>query len=353
MGSLVTSVDSHGKYEVIGMVKKALATGNEEEVNPEADMGHQFDELAQAPEGFTHEGAAAEPNGEITQESETTEQEQADQEAAGVNVDAQDEKRAKNRQRNALFKKVRNIGEAFGAGKTSMIELAAEVTEAAVNKTVGESDAEELYKEFRKMADKRATTDAGLIPDDDNSETSLTQQVSKVRTFIRLGNGMEEAVDIVQRAIAVHLTAKAANPKAVMKGSTYTVLGSIVTEQLREKYAGQPMTDEQMHKHIARDIVESGPVTAATKVRQALDAAISAQKGNHGDKSYRAPLVSKNLEDAIDALYAALGDASPAAQAEFDKELAEAEQKARDAEERKANKGKKSLAAQFIATGKI
>jgi len=315
------------------MVKKALATGNEveieDEVNPEAEVSADM--------------------GEVTQESEAvnpapTEQEIADQEAAGVNINEADEKRAKNRQRRKLMSKIGEIGEAYGAGKTSMIELAQEVTEAAVNRTVGESDAEELYKTFKARADKRATTDAGLIPDDEvgADPESLTQQVSKVRTFIKLGNGMEEAVDIVSRAIGVHLTAKAANPKAVMKGSTYTVLGSIVTEQLREKYAGQPMTDEEMHKHIAREVTESGPVTAATKVRQALDAAVSAQKGSHSEKNYRAPLVSKNLDDAIDALYRALGDASPEAQQAFDKEMAEAEKKRQEAEERAASKGKKA-----------
>ena len=192
---------------------------------------------------------------EVEAEDETTgtpesnpsadEQAQADQvaqdlEAAGVNTSELDDKRAKKRQKNALLKKVGELGETFGASKTCMIELAAEVTEAAVNKTIGESDAEELYKAFKARADKRATTDAGLVPDDE-VETQ-TQQVSKLRSFIKLGNQMEEAVDIVQRAIAVHLAAKQANPKAVMKGSTYTVLGSIVTEQMRDKRAGVALT---------------------------------------------------------------------------------------------------------------
>lgn len=320
------------------MVKKALDTGNEVEVEFEDLTNSEAEVSADMSSEVTQAG-----NGDTPAADEQT---QADLEAAGVNVDAQDEKRAKNRQKKALLKKIGDIGEAFGAGQTSMIELAAEVTEAAVNKTVGESDAEDLYKTFKARAVKRATTDAGLVRDDEElvAET-LTQQVSKVRTFIRLGNGMEEAVDIVQRAIGVHLSAKSANSKAVMKGSTYTVLGSIVTEQLRDKYAGVPMTDEQMHAHIAREVSDSGPATAATKVRQALDSALSAQKGSTGEKSYRAPLVSPNLEDAIDALYRALGDASPAAQAEYDKEVQDkaADEAAR--ETKKAERAAKKKAA--------
>jgi hypothetical protein len=328
------------------MVRKALNTGNE------VDETEVVDE---APESvvdadMTFEG----PNGEVTQPSEPTPEEasqvEADLEAAGVNIDAADAKRTAARQKRALLKKIGDIGEAFGAGKTSMIELAQEVTEAAVNKTVGESDAEDLYKTFRKRADERATTDAGVVPDDEKEIGSLDQQVSKVRGFIKLGNTMDEAADIVRRAIGVHLAAKAVNTKAVMKGSTYTVLGSIVTEQLRPTYGGAPMTDEQMHKHIAREVVEHGPPTAADKVRQALDNARAAQKGSSSNKNPRQPLVSPNLEDAIEALYRALGDASPAAQAEFDNELAD---EAAVAQAREDKKNKKKIAAAFVATGKV
>jgi hypothetical protein len=333
------------------MVRKALDTGNE------VDEAEVVDENVEAVVDQEWDAAAPASEAEVTQESETNEQidakVEADLEAAGVNIDAADAKRTTQRQKRALLKKIGDIGEAFGAGKTSMIELAQEVTEAAVNKTVGESDAEDLYKTFRKRADERATTDAGVIPDDEaggGAISSLDQQVSKVRAFIKLGNTMDEAADIVRRAIGVHLAAKAVNIKAVMKGSTYTVIGNIVTEQLRPTYGGAPMTDEQMHKHIAREVVEKGPPTAADKVRQALDAARAAQKGSSSDKNPRQPLVSPNLEDAIDALYRALGDASPTAQAEFDKELAD---EATAAQAREEKKHKKKLAAAFVATGKI
>jgi hypothetical protein len=181
-----------------------------------------------------------------------------------------------------------------------------------------------------------------LVPDDEKEIGSLKQQVSKLQTFIKLGNAMDEAVDIVARAIGVHLAAKQVNPKAVMPGSTYTVLGSIVTEQLRPAYGGAPMTNEQMHTHIARDVLEKGPPTAADKVRAALDSAIAARKGHSSAKHVRPPVISPNLDDAIDALYRALGDASPAAQAAYDKELADAEAERLAAEEKKASKGKKA-----------
>ena len=300
-----------------------VPTGNEIEVEFEDD---------------SNSGATDTPESNPTADEQT--QVETDAEAAGVNTSELEGKRAKKRQKNALLKKVGELGETFGASKTCMIELAAEVTEAAVNKTIGESDAEELYKAFKARADKRATTDAGLVPDEE-VETQ-TQQVSKLRSFIKLGNQMEEAVDIVQRAIAVHLAAKQANPKAVMKGSTYTVLGSIVTEQMRDKRAGVALTDEEMHKHIAREVTEPGAVTAATKVRQALDAALSAEKGSSSDKHYRAPLVSENLTQAIDALYRALGDASPEAQAAYDKEVEDKAQEIADKEAKKEATKKKA-----------
>jgi len=315
------------------MARKALNTGNEAEEsevvfedasNPEAEVTADM---------VTPEG---EPSGETNEQIDA--RVEADLDAAGINIDAADAKRTTARQRRNLMKKIGDIGEAYGAGKTSMIELAQEVTEAAVNRTIGESDAEDLYKTFRARADKRATTDAGVVPDEEAVIGSLDQQVSKVRSFIKLGNSMDEGLDIVSRAIAVHLAAKDANPKAVMKGSTYTVIGSIVTEQLRPTYGGAAMTNEQMHAHIARDVIEKGPPTAADKVRAALDSAIAAQKGSSSDKHPRAPLVSQHLEDAIDALYRALGDASPAAQQAFDQELADAKAKADAAEEKKAKK---------------
>jgi hypothetical protein len=319
--------------ERLNMARKALNTGNEAEEsevvfedasNPEAEVTADM---------VTPEG---EPSGETNEQIDA--RVEADLDAAGINIDAADAKRTTARQRRNLMKKIGDIGEAYGAGKTSMIELAQEVTEAAVNRTIGESDAEDLYKTFRARADKRATTDAGVVPDEEAVIGSLDQQVSKVRSFIKLGNSMDEGLDIVSRAIAVHLAAKDANPKAVMKGSTYTVIGSIVTEQLRPTYGGAAMTNEQMHAHIARDVIEKGPPTAADKVRAALDSAIAAQKGSSSDKHPRAPLVSQHLEDAIDALYRALGDASPAAQQAFDQELADAKAKADAAEEKKAKK---------------
>ena len=325
--------------------RSKLATGNEEpenevvfedQSNPdpgaevEADMGNQHDELANAPE--------------VTPESEAPPAEEPEVDTSNIdtsNISEAEEKKTRNRQKRALLNKVRDIGTAFGAGKTSMIELAAEVTEAAVNRTINESDAEELYKEFRKTADKRATTDAGIIPDEDVGISSTPQQVSKLRTFIKLGSAFDEGVDIVQRAIAVHLTARQANPDAVMKGSTYTVLGSIVKEQFADKYAGVPMTDEQMGAHIAREVGDKAPPDGAKKIRQALDLAEAARKGSSSDKNYRAPVESPNLDDAIDALYRALGDASPAAQAALDKER-EDEQAKQQAREDKKNKTKQA-----------
>jgi hypothetical protein len=330
------------------MARKALNTGNEVDEaeivteNPEAVVDQEWN-------AADPDAAAVEHESEVTQESEVTnpaptEQEIADQEAAGVNVDAADAKRTTARQKKALLKKIGDIGEAYGAGKTSMIELAQEVTEAAVNKTVGESDAEDLYKTFKARADKRSTIAAEnggvVVPDEVAVIGSLDQQVSKVRTFIKLGNTFDDGVDIVERAIAVHLAAKAAasNPKAVMSGSTYTVIGSIATEQLKDKWGGAAMSNAQMHEHIARSVTEQGPPTGADKVRQALDSAISARKGASSQKSHRPPVESQHLDDAIDALYRALGDASPAAQAAFDKEQEDAKAKAEAAEARKASK---------------
>lgn len=328
----------------------------EDDSNPEARVESDFSPAEHAPSSVgadvaavTHEGNVViedEPqNGDTAEATATTEAPE------GGNVNPADDKRTKKRQRTALNRRINAIGEAYGAGKTSMIELAEEVTEAAVARTIGPTDAEDIYKEFRNAANDRATIDnAGTVPDPMTEETSLVQQVSKLRVFIHLGNQMEEALDIVRSARNVHLDLLKGDRRGVKKGSTYTILGSVAREAMEDKYAGVPMTEEQIRDFLEVPIIETATPDGAKKIRQALDLAEAARKGSPGNakgEGYRAPVESVALDEAIQSLYQALGDASAEAQAAYDKEKADAEA-AKLEKERKKNeaksKGKKAAA---------
>lgn len=234
----------------------------------------------------------------------------------GDNEDDQSSDRAKRREKNALLREVGKIGEQYGAGKTSMISLAEAVVEAAQAKTIGPNDADELYQRFKKGADAKAVLDdAGIVPDlatvekggvDDDK--SKTQQTSKLRTFIKLGNQYEDdASDLIRRARNTHLELLKGDRKLVMAGSTYTVLCGVAAQHVGEKGKARNnaiMDDAELRGFMA---VEPRDTKVKDSAQKLLDALVTAEAARRGSDE-RAPITSAHLDDAIESLRMAFGD---------------------------------------------
>lgn len=282
----------------------------------------------------------------------------AELEAAGVqvtsNTDADEQRKADRRSKNAFLNRVGQIGAAYGAGKTSMISLAESVTEAAAAKQIGPKDAEEIYTRFRKGADGKSTIDgedgAINVHDDAIAEggvASLPQQLSKVKSFIHLGNKMEgEAIDVIRRARNIHLDLLATTAgnkearKGLKKGSTYTILVAVANAQGDKSRAGVPMTDGELREFMSIDVADRGPKDGADKLLDALVALTAAQRG--GDE--RAPITSVHLDDAIESVRAALGEVDPAKLTEHDDKVQAAEDRKAEAAAKRAERAAANVA---------
>jgi hypothetical protein len=252
------------------------------------------------------------------------------------NVSASEQEKTLVREKRALLKDVGNIGAAYGAGKASMISLAERVTEAAMSGSINPKDAEDIYNRFTEKADAKATLDDLPAP---VSEAAISekpaqvddvktkkQQLSKLRSFIKLGNEYEEdGLDIVRRARNIHLRMLGGDRKAVMQGSTYTILVAVATAQVRDG-KGVPMTDDEIEDFLGVDVHEKAPADGMKKLEDALNSARAAQRGG----KERAPIVSDNLDIAIGALRAAIAE-QPNGEAklkEMDDKVAKQEEKA-------------------------
>ena len=176
---------------------------------------------------------------EVTQQGNDANNEEPEEELS--NVSASEQEKTLVREKRALLKDVGNIGAAYGAGKTSMISLAERVTEAAMSGSINPKDAEDIYNRFKEKADAKATLDDLAVPVSDaatsekpaqvDDDKSKKQQLSKLRSFIKLGNEYEEdGLDIVRRARNIHLRMLEGDRKAVMPGSTYTILVAVATQ---------------------------------------------------------------------------------------------------------------------------
>jgi hypothetical protein len=343
------------------MVKRAkLANvGEETEVDPAQAVETSFE--PNDGEGGYGPGAqeaaeadAAQGDAEVTQESNTgegatdgdTAQDQADQEAAGVNATAKDDEAARKRGYRALLKDVGVTGADYGAGKTSMIRLAEVVTEGAMHDIVSPEHADEIYDKFRAAADAKGTIeDAGLVPDEatmehappvNGDDKSRAQQLSKLRGFIKLGNKFtDDAGDIIRRARNIHLGLLAGDRKTLKPGSTYTWLYGVAAAQLKHATTTKTthvFTDEEITALMSQPAKEENVKEGADKLLDAIIAAKAAQNGS----ADRAPVPSDELAAAIDYLQQALAAVDPEKLNEYEAKLAEAADKKAEAEAKRA-----------------
>jgi hypothetical protein len=188
------------------------------------------------------------------------------------------------------------------------------VTEAAMSGSINPKDAEDIYNRFKEKADAKATLDDLTTPVPDAATAdkpaalddvkSKKQQLSKLRSFIKLGNEYEDdGLDIVRRARNIHLRMLEGDRKAVMQGSTYTILVSVASHQVKDG-KGVPMTDDEIEDFLGVDARETTPPDGMKKLEDALNSAKAARKGS----TTRAPIDSEHLDRAIQALREAIAD---------------------------------------------
>jgi hypothetical protein len=326
----------------------------------------------------THEGNPGGSTGEAGDEGET-EQDLADQEAAGVADKptrpasngaapaAGDNKRenvSPKMQYNALKRTVLALGAQHGAGKTSMIALAEAVVEAAQDGAINDQQVPEIYDKFREGVTAKSTyEDAGVVPDEaameriPTTDKSRDQQLSKLRQFVYLGNKYEtDALDVIRKARNMHidlLRQAAASTEAksgVKPGSTYSILVDVARAQLKKqkeaieagrksgvKHTGLApvLTTDELNDLMTVEVKETAPMTGEEKLLAAYITAKAAEKGG----KERNPVPSDELSNAIQWLRAALAVTAPEllkehedsiAQAAADKQQAEADKAERE-----------------------
>lgn len=319
----------------------------ESAINEEFDVGEEVTDTTNTLESESEvTEATTEPEATTEATPEDDEQTQADLEAAGVNMDEAAEEKQQKKWKKLLLKDVEKYGMAHGSGKSSMINLAERVTEAAMRKTIYPDNTEEIYDAFRNAAEaKGQLPDVGVIPDAavaentpiESSEESRSSQVSKLKGFIKLGNRWDtDATDIIRRARNLHFQVLKGDRRGVRKGSTYTILCGVVSKQMARTTAQGALSDADIHEYLSVPIKPEKAADGYTKVEQALMAAVAARKGS--DKSQREPIESDALEAAIENLRQCLGEGAPERLAEIDKEAADKQRAAEDKENRKNKK---------------
>jgi hypothetical protein len=355
------------------MVKrnKLVNTGDETEVDPMTEIDTEFSADASGEAAVTQEG-----NGD-------SDQDLADQEAAGVTpaprtapvpgLRSGENQSGHNQgptlspkmQYNALKRKVTALGAEFGSSKTSMINLAETVTEAAQDGFINDQQAGEIYDKFREGVTAKSTyEDAGVVPDEaamdrvptETGEKSRDQQLSKLRRFIHLGNKYEtDALDLVRRARNMHIDllrqalGSPETKRGVKPGSTYNILVDVARAQLQKqkeavdagrksgvKHTGLApvLTDEEIAACMTQEVKEAAPKTGEDKL---LDAYITAKAAYKGGKE-RNPVPSTELQNAIDWLRQALAVTAPGLLKEHEDKLAQAEKDAAQAAADKAER---------------
>ena len=334
------------------MVKQKL-----DNVGEEAEV--IFEDFSQPDE--TTDGSAvndpATPESEPAPTPEEDAQTEADLDAAGVNTSEKDAARARRIETTALYRDVKALGKAHGAGKTSMIGLAQRITASAMKRAIAPDDAGDIYDEFREAANTKAELpDVGVIPDaavsenapiETNDESRQTQ-VSKLRNFIELGNKFDEtASELIQQGLSTHIKLLAGDRKTLMKGSTYTILVSLASANAKRKTSQGVMTEDEIEKHLYRAPAAETPKDGVAKLEQALEAVKAAKKG----AKEREAILNPRLDDIISELRQAIGEEDPSrlAAIEAEEDEAEAERKRKEdaknlredlRNEKKANKKK-------------
>jgi hypothetical protein len=343
------------------MVKrpKLENVGDETEVDPAAELETSF-----AP---SENGANPEGNVETTGE---TEQDIADQEAAGVIPDKPTRPAAApaagngsnnprtvspTAQFNKLKSDAQKLGAVYGGGKTSMIALAEIVTEAAQDRAITPEQTKDVYDRFKAGVSKASSyEDAGEVPDDaalgSAPAKSIEQQLSKLRQFVILGNTYQfDALDLVRKARNMHIELlRAANgdvqvKRGIKPGSTYAIMVDVARAQLGKhkkaveaaKAAGQKMqtlaptlTDDELRTCMTQEVINPVDKTGEDYLLETLNKAKATYRGS--DK--RNAITSDELANAIEWLRQALAKAAPELLSKHDAE----EQAAADAKQQAA-----------------
>jgi hypothetical protein len=261
-------------------------------------------------------------------------------------------------QYNALKRKVQEIGELHGGGKTSMIKLAETITEAAQDGAITVEQIPEIYDRFKAGVTKASNyEDAGEVSDEAAMgmapAKSIEQQLSKLRQFVVLGGKYEsDALDLIRKARNMHIELlRSANGDAEVKkgikaGSTYTVLVEVARTQLKKqkdaveagkksgvKHTGlAPLLDDrELHALMTQEVREPVDKTGEDYLLDTLIKARATAKGS--DK--RNAITCEELDNAIQWLRAAMGKVAPDMLAAYDAEEAAAHQAREDAKRAK------------------
>lgn len=218
------------------------------------------------------------------------------------------------------FKEVGAIGNEHGIGKKALLGLALKITEGAAEQIIKPEHADDFYKKFRENSNKKAVVSDGTVIVEGENAGSLKAQVSKLRAFIKFGNGYSDgATEIMDRAIVVHagLMANPADKKMLKLKSTYSALVAVAREQLsNEKLKGVGMSEDELRQFFLGE--EQQAKIGADYIVSAIKAIRQAKKGKDAKEDDgvltegRAPIGHAGLDRAIDELRQVLADVAPA-----------------------------------------
>lgn len=290
----------------------------------------------------------SETNGDEEPTAEEQAQTEADLEAAGVNISEAQEEKVRRREYKALIKDVKEYGANKGVGATSMINLAERVTEAAMKHAIYPDDGNAIYDAFAEARDKKGQLDdVGAVPDEANmekapnqsTEDSYNSQLSKIKSFIKLGNKHDKSAgDLVRRVRNIHIGLLKGDRETLKKGSTYTIMTSLASANEKRTTAQGVMTDQEIRDYL---YVAPKPETAKDGIGKMEDALASCKAARKGGKD-RDPIDNVHLDNAISELRQAIGECDPARLAEIDKKEAEAEAERIQKEEEKEERARQA-----------
>ena len=324
----------------MGKRKLAMADVTENVVeNDEVPEDFQTPQEAAAAAKAGQQDVNPEPDPQLQDSSEA--EEQTEQEPDTNSPAVQKAKRE-------YLKKVAKCGAERGAGGKALVTFAKTVVEGAQDKVLVPADAKALYESFKRGAEKAGTLAEapGVVPDadiafgesstKDTKNKSFDVQVSKLKRFIKFGNGFaDDAGDIIAIGIATHIGMLADKVENIKYKSTYAALGELVGEQMKDDRRGVAMTSDEMYDFFLGK--EPKAKTGLDLVKAALDTCNRALKGKPttDNQEGRDPVSSANLEAARDYLRETINELDPSG-----KTLSDI-----DAKEKKAQE--KSMVAQF------
>lgn len=249
------------------------------------------------------------------------------------------------------LKKVLKHGADRGAGGKALVEFAKTVVEGAQERVLVPADGKALYESFKRGAEKTGTLAEapGVVPDSDvafgeastkdNKNKSFDVQVSKLKRFIKFGNGFaDDAGEILALGITTHVGMLRDNVENLKYKSTYAALGELVGEHMKDERKGQGMSEQEMFDFfLGREPkIKSG----LDLLINALDTVKKALKGKQAtdNSEGREPISSAYAEEAVDVLRNAINEVDPSG-----KTLSDIDAKAKKSEE-------KAIVQEFKAT---